>query len=94
MMFGLFSTSCVQAVIDAGGIPAMLACLGQVDRHSLKRDILIALSNIAAGTCEQVDALLQAGELHALVTHHLVCVGKFYGVTLAWLHDACFVPAQ
>lgn len=48
--------------MDAGGVQAMLSCLLNCNRVSLMKEVIWSLSNIAAGTTEQVAALLSAGE--------------------------------
>jgi len=51
----------LQAVLDAGGLPALLSCMETCERVSLKKEIIWALSNVAAGTSDQVAAMAQAG---------------------------------
>lgn len=43
-----------QAVLDAGGLAALLHCLQSSTRTSLRKEIVWSLSNVAAGTCDQV----------------------------------------
>mmetsp|Transcript_30665 Transcript_30665/g.78324 ORF Transcript_30665/g.78324 Transcript_30665/m.78324 type:complete len:596 (-) Transcript_30665:465-2252(-) len=50
-----------QAVVDAGGVPAMLSCLTLCGRLSIKKEVIWSLSNVAAGSSAQVGALLEAG---------------------------------
>jgi hypothetical protein len=61
---------CVQAVVDSSGLPAMMTCMEKCDRLSMKKDIMWALSNIAAGTNSQVQAMIDAG----VCVYMCVCV--------------------
>lgn len=50
-----------QVVVEAGGVEAMLSCLKLCGRMSVKKEVVWSLSNIAAGSSDQVAALLRAG---------------------------------
>uniref|UniRef100_A0A7S3QSF1 Importin subunit alpha n=2 Tax=Dunaliella tertiolecta TaxID=3047 RepID=A0A7S3QSF1_DUNTE len=57
----------MQLIVDAGALSAMLACLDKCDRLSLKKDAVWALSNVAAGTCSQVEAMARAGAFPKII---------------------------
>ena len=55
------SADMTEAVVTAGGVPAMVSCLRNASKDMMKKETLWALSNVSAGTSEQVRALLDAG---------------------------------
>eukprot|EP00798_Chlamydomonas_sp_ICE-L_P011082 gene11082-18691_t len=54
------SNDATQMVVDARGIPAVIACLLATQRETIKKECIWTLSNISAGTSNQVSALLEA----------------------------------
>ncbi len=60
---------CAQAVLDAGALRAFLDCLDSSQRLSIKKEVVWSLSNIAAGNGQQIEALLDAGEVHSCIPY-------------------------
>ena len=55
-----------QTIVDCGGLDALCSLVGTTDDGASRGEVLLALSNVAAGTAEQVAALERTGAFEAV----------------------------